>query len=40
MVPTMAALTAYFVMAWLFNALNQYWFLILIYVGGGIPMNA
>ena len=28
------------VMAWLFNALNQYWFLILIYVGGGIPMNA
>lgn len=39
MVPTMAALTAYFVMAWLFNALNQYWFLILIYVGGGIPMN-
>ncbi|VHG97557.1 maltodextrin transport system permease malD [Streptococcus pyogenes] len=40
MVPTMAALTAYFVMAWLFNALNQYWFLILIYFGGGIPMNA
>ncbi|WP_283309430.1 sugar ABC transporter permease [Streptococcus dysgalactiae] len=40
MVPTMAALTAYFVMAWLFNALNQYWFLILIYVGGGILMNA
>ncbi|MCB2833025.1 sugar ABC transporter permease [Streptococcus dysgalactiae] len=40
MVPTMAALTAYFVMAWLFNALNRYWFLILIYVGGGIPMNA
>lgn len=40
MVPTMAALTAYFVIAWLFNALNQYWFLILIYVGGGIPMNA
>ncbi|HER2049962.1 TPA: sugar ABC transporter permease [Streptococcus pyogenes] len=40
MVPTMAALTAYFVMAWLFNALNQYLFLILIYVGGGIPMNA
>lgn len=40
MVPTIAALTAYFVMAWLFNALNQYWFLILIYVGGGIPMNA
>lgn len=40
MVPTTASLTAFFVMAWLFNALNQYWFLILIYVGGGIPMNA
>ncbi|WP_161979353.1 sugar ABC transporter permease [Streptococcus sp. S784/96/1] len=40
MVPTTASLTAFFVMAWLFNALNEYWFLILIYVGGGIPMNA
>lgn len=40
MVPTTASLTAFFVMAWLFNALNQYWFLIMIYVGGGIPMNA
>ncbi|MGT2753831.1 sugar ABC transporter permease [Streptococcus ovis] len=40
MVPTTASLTAFFVMAWLFNALNHYWFLILIYVGGGIPMNA
>ncbi|EGE54390.1 sugar ABC transporter permease [Streptococcus parauberis] len=39
MVPTTASLTAFFVMAWLFNALNQYWFLIAIYVGGGIPMN-
>lgn len=39
-VPTTAALTAFFVMAWLFGALNHYWFLILIYVGGGIPMNA
>ncbi|MGY3724021.1 maltooligosaccharide ABC transporter membrane protein [Granulicatella balaenopterae] len=40
MVPTTAALTAFFVMAWLFGALNHYWFLIMIYVGGGIPMNA
>ena len=39
MVPTMAALTAFFVMALLLNALNQSWFLILIYIGGGIPMN-
>lgn len=40
MVPTMAALTAFFVMALMLNALNQSWFLIFIYVGGGIPMNA
>ena len=40
MVPTTASLTAFFVMAWLFHALNEYWFLIMIYVGGGIPMNA
>lgn len=40
MVPTMAALTAFFVIALLFDALNQPWFLILIYVGSGIPMNA
>ncbi|MEW4354762.1 sugar ABC transporter permease [Streptococcus pneumoniae] len=40
MVPTMAALTAFFVMALMLNALNHSWFLILIYVGGGIPMNA
>ncbi|MCD3495262.1 ABC transporter permease subunit [Streptococcus equi subsp. equi] len=33
-------LNSLFLMAWLFNALNHYWFLILIYVGGGIPMNA
>lgn len=39
MVPTMSALTAFFVLATLFKAINQYWFLILIYVGGGIPMN-
>ena len=40
MVPTMAALTAFFVMALMMNALNQPWLLIFLYVGGGIPMNA
>jgi len=40
MVPTMAALTALFVMALMLNALNKSWFLIFLYVGGGIPMNA
>ena len=40
MVPPMAALTAFFVMALMLNALNQSWFLIFLYVGGGIPMNA
>ncbi|CBY55526.1 sugar ABC transporter permease [Listeria monocytogenes] len=39
MVPTMAALTAFYVLAMLLGALNQYWFLTLIYIGGGIPMN-
>ncbi|RDW15611.1 sugar ABC transporter permease [Oceanobacillus chungangensis] len=39
MVPTTAALTAFYVMALLFGALDQNWFLIFIYVGGGIPMN-
>lgn len=39
MVPTMAALTAFYVMALLLGALDQYWFLTLIYIGGGIPMN-
>lgn len=39
MVPTMAALTAFFVMALLMKAINQFWFLSLIYIGGGIPMN-
>ena len=37
---TMAALTAFFVMALMLNALNHSWFLIFLYVGGGIPMNA
>ena len=40
MVPTMAALTAFFVMALMLNALNKSWFLIFLYSGGGIPMNA
>lgn len=39
MVPTMAALTAFFVMAILLGAINKFWFLSLIYIGGGIPMN-
>lgn len=39
MVPTMAALTALYVLAMLLGALDQYWFLTLIYIGGGIPMN-
>lgn len=39
MVPTMAALTAFYVMAFLLNALDHYWFLTMIYIGGGIPMN-
>ncbi|MBP1040748.1 sugar ABC transporter permease [Vagococcus sp. BWB3-3] len=39
MVPTMAALTAFYVMAFLLDALDQYWFLTMIYIGGGIPMN-
>lgn len=39
MVPTMAALTAFYVMALLLNALDHFWFLTAIYIGGGIPMN-
>ncbi|EIC4561065.1 sugar ABC transporter permease [Listeria monocytogenes] len=39
MVPTMAALTAFYVLAMLLGALDQYWFLTLIYISGGIPMN-
>lgn len=39
MVPTMAALTAFYVMALLSKGLDQFWFLTLIYIGGGIPMN-
>ncbi|SFH53620.1 sugar ABC transporter permease [Pisciglobus halotolerans] len=39
MVPTTAALTAFYVMALLIGGLDQHWFLILVYIGGGIPMN-
>ncbi|MEK6461066.1 sugar ABC transporter permease [Heyndrickxia faecalis] len=39
MVPTMAALTAFYVLANILDALDTYWFLTLLYVGGGIPMN-
>lgn len=39
MVPTMAALTAYYALGMLLNGLDHDWFLILIYIGGGIPMN-
>lgn len=39
MVPTMAALTAFFVLALLLKSLDQPWFLTVIYIGGGIPMN-
>lgn len=39
MVPTTAALTAFFVMAFLLNAINEFWFLSFLYIGGGIPMN-
>ncbi|MCI1859171.1 MAG: sugar ABC transporter permease [Sporolactobacillus sp.] len=39
MVPTMAALTAFFVLGLLINGLDHYWYLVIVYVGGGIPMN-
>jgi len=39
MVPTTAALTAFYVMAILIGGLDKHWFLITIYIGGGIPMN-
>lgn len=35
---TTAALTAFFVMALLLKAINEFWFLSLLY-SGGIPMN-
>lgn len=39
MVPTTAALTAFYVMALLLKGLDKHWFLIFVYIGGGIPMN-
>lgn len=39
MVPTMAALTAFYVLGMLINGLDHYWYLTLIYIGGGSPMN-
>ncbi len=39
MVQTMAALTAFYVLGMLINGLDHYWYLTLIYIGGGIPMN-
>lgn len=39
MVPTMAVLTAFYVMALMLHALDKHWFLTLIYAGGAIPMN-
>ncbi|MED1674592.1 sugar ABC transporter permease [Pallidibacillus thermolactis] len=39
MVPTTAALTAFYVMALLLGALDHGWFLTFLYIGGGIPMN-
>ncbi len=39
MVPTTAALTAFYVMALLVGGLDKHWFLIFLYVGGSIPMN-
>ncbi|ALZ87075.1 sugar ABC transporter permease [Aerococcus urinaeequi] len=40
MVPTTAALTAFYVMALLVGGLDKLWFLIFAYVGGSIPMNS
>lgn len=39
MVPTTAALTAFYVMALITGGLDRPWFMILLYAGGGIPMN-
>lgn len=39
MVPTTAALTAFYVMALLVGGLDKHSFLIFLYVGGSIPMN-
>ncbi|WPC07869.1 sugar ABC transporter permease [Globicatella sp. PHS-GS-PNBC-21-1553] len=39
MVPTTAALTAFYVMALISGGLDHQWFIILLYAGGGVPMN-
>lgn len=39
MVPTTAALTAFYVMALITGGLDKPWFIVLLYAGGGIPMN-
>ena len=39
MIPTMAALTAFYVMALLLNGFDSYWLITVIFVGGGIPIN-
>ncbi|KKE79119.1 sugar ABC transporter permease [Oceanobacillus caeni] len=39
MIPTTATLVAFYVMALLLGALDQSWFLMFLYIGGGIPMN-
>jgi arabinogalactan oligomer/maltooligosaccharide transport system permease protein len=39
MIPTFAALAAFYAIANIIGGLNQYWYLALIYIGGGIPMN-
>jgi arabinogalactan oligomer/maltooligosaccharide transport system permease protein len=39
MVPTTAALVAFYVLGDMVGGINQFWYLTLIYVGGGIPMN-
>jgi arabinogalactan oligomer/maltooligosaccharide transport system permease protein len=39
MIPTLAALVAFYVLGDMIGGINQFWYLTLIYVGGGIPMN-
>lgn len=39
MIPSMAALTSFYVLATLLKVIDQWWFLTILYVGGGIPMN-
>lgn len=40
MIPQFSALVAIFVLAQMLGLINSHWFLIFIYVGGQIPMNA